>query len=408
MFRKFFSLPNINLPKIKLGDLLSTPLTDIHELVQQGIAGLSNLALQTLDVRKLIDSGLTSLADLVQQNLLGFANLDQLKLDIEKLLSQYAFGAPTRIYINLGNGSFAGGVNLSSDQFITRSLAVGDVDGDHRLDIVAGNSTTGSRLYKNVASTATSVTFGPGTRISDIGPLTSVVLKDMDKDGDLDLVTGNFFGTTRLYLNNGSGSFDAAGTIISDFLETLALAVDDVDNDGDMDVIAANSKPALGAAGAGSAFDVGGDVQAYVASGATVSTNRSLFVTAHDETRVAAVARSDADNGAAGAALSAASPNIARHVAAHVDGDVTVATGSSLGTAQGVFIDATAHDDLLGYATGKATPRELGLAASAVIFRMNEDDSHVDSYIGSGASVTATNAASGVPLNIQLTASHNS
>ena len=233
----------------------------------------------------------------------------------------------------------------------------------------------------------------------------SDMLKRAARAGDLDLVVGNFFGATRLYLNNGRGGFGSGSDISSDLLGTLALAVDDIDKDGDMDVIAANSKPALGAAGAGSAFDVGGDVRAYVASGATVTTSRSLFVTAHDETRVATIARSDAENGAAAAALAAVSPDIVRRVAAYVDGKVTVAAGSGLDARQGMFIDASAHDDLLGYATGRASSRELGLAASVVIFRMESD---VESYIGAGASVTATNATAGVPISVIVMATHTS
>src|SRR5207247_1927892 len=101
--------------------------------------------------------------------------------------------------------------------------------------------------------------------------------------------------------------------------------------------------------------------------------------------------------------LAVASPNVRRAVAAHVDGTVAVALGTALTTPQGVFITATAHDDLLGYATGKATAHEAALAASAVVFRM---DSVVDASIGSGANVEAVNPAAGANLNIVVHAEH--
>src|SRR5262249_3894635 len=152
------------------------------------------------------------------------------------------------------------------------------------------------------------------------------------------------------------------------------------------------SKPAVGAAGAGISFDVGGGAPAYVDVGATVNTNRRLFVTAHDETKMTAIARSGAANGAAGVGLAFVHPDVSRTVAAYVSGTVNAALGTGLGTLpQGVFIDASAHDNLLGFATGRATAREVGLTGSAVILRM--DESNVDAYVGPGANITATNAA---------------
>ena len=131
-----------------------------------------------------------------------------------------------------------------------------------------------------------------GTTVTAIGPLTqAVVLKDMDGDHDLDLVVGNLSTPNQIYLNDGHGNFDGGTDISSDANATVGLAVDDINGDGRPDVVTANSKPAIGAAGAGSAFDVGGDVQAYVASGATVITDKSLFVSAEDAPQVMALSR---------------------------------------------------------------------------------------------------------------------
>jgi len=137
------------------------------------------------------------------------------------------------------------GSTISSDTDQTVSVALGDVDGDGDLDLVAGNAAQTNKLYLNDGDSDpfTSVT---GTNISPETDFTqSIVLGDMDGDGDLDVVAGDRFGTTKLYLNDGDSapfSTITSGTSIgsSDFDETLSIALGDVDGDGDLDVVVGN------------------------------------------------------------------------------------------------------------------------------------------------------------------------
>jgi hypothetical protein len=70
----------------------------------------------------------------------------------------------------------------------------------------------------------------------------STVLGDVDGDGDLDLVVGNIgvFGgdQSRLYLNNGTGTFtDATASRMPGGSSANSLTLGDVDGDRDLDLL---------------------------------------------------------------------------------------------------------------------------------------------------------------------------
>ena len=157
------------------------------------------------------------------------------------------FNQTNRLYLNNGSTDpFDGvmGTNISSDAHSTTSIALGDVDGDGDLDMLVGNTNyQTNRLYKNNGSTDP-FSGVIGTDISsDAHNTWSIVLGDVDGDGDLDVLAGNEWQTNRLYLNNGTTDpfFEVTGTNISNVANnTASIVLGDVDGDGDLDMLEGN------------------------------------------------------------------------------------------------------------------------------------------------------------------------
>lgn len=84
--------------------------------------------------------------------------------------------------------------------------AVGDLNGDSKLDLVIGNS-NGKVLYYTNTGTSQNNSFTLQTRsLGDIdaGNNSAPHLYDMDRDGKLDLLIGNKAGTIQYYRNTGT------------------------------------------------------------------------------------------------------------------------------------------------------------------------------------------------------------
>jgi len=108
----------------------------------------------------------------------------------------YGFGG-NLAYLNDGQGHFNLKENerrLGSSSFTTMSVAVGDLDGDADLDIVVGNGGSrpeSSTLYLNDGAGRFDWQDAERRLPGDAANTSTVALGDLDGDGDLDVVAGN-------------------------------------------------------------------------------------------------------------------------------------------------------------------------------------------------------------------------
>jgi hypothetical protein len=129
----------------------------------------------------------------------------------------------------------------------TRSVTLGDMNGDNLLDIVVGNDPSANLIFINPGkingqTPAFNATLGTAISSLDTDNTRSIVVVDVDGDDDLDVLVGNSESENKVYLNPGSGDFtDVAGAVIGvDKDNTYAIAAADLNGDGYVDVVAGN------------------------------------------------------------------------------------------------------------------------------------------------------------------------
>ncbi len=122
-------------------------------------------------------------------------------------------------YTNMGGGVFSAGVNVQADasdidvgNFALPEFA--DLDNDGDLDLYVGNSPGNISVFVNdgsgvFAAAATPLFVADGITV-DVGDLAAPYVFDIDLDGDLDMLVGEYLGAVKVYLNNGSGVFNSA------------------------------------------------------------------------------------------------------------------------------------------------------------------------------------------------------
>jgi hypothetical protein len=155
------------------------------------------------------------------------------------------WGQPLNIYLNDGSGVFSSSVSVQDSSAGTRCIQLADMDGDGRLDILAANQGV-NKLYLNRGLDG----FGlPVFSQFDIGSESDdswwIEVADVNGDHLLDVATGNYGQTNKLYFNNGvdlAGNviFSAASILPGGNNNTTGIRFFDFNSDGAPDLVVGN------------------------------------------------------------------------------------------------------------------------------------------------------------------------
>ncbi len=146
-------------------------------------------------------------------------------------------GTSPQLYLNDGSAGFTHGTAGRLPSLRVNYVVAGDVDGDGDIDAVTSQ-----------------LDYGPLTLLSNDGrgvftartlaavPSRAMLLVDVDRDGDLDLLAGEYGRRLRQFRNDGRGSFTeaVASTMPATTVWATEIAAGDIDGDGDQDLVIAS------------------------------------------------------------------------------------------------------------------------------------------------------------------------
>lgn len=157
-----------------------------------------------------------------------------------------ASGGSVSVLLGTGTGTFGAATTYAGAGSGGQRVRLGDVNNDGKLDVVTANPFDNSvsvLLGTGTGALGAASSYSAG---SNSAP-PSVALGDLNKDGRLDLVAANYsINSAGVLLNQGAGTFPAAATLFSSGSNGAPndVVVADVNGDTKPDLILANSTTA--------------------------------------------------------------------------------------------------------------------------------------------------------------------
>ena len=153
-------------------------------------------------------------------------------------------GGSVWVLLGKGDGTFQNASGVPVGSYMLSSIALGDLNGDGKLDVVTADTyVTSGGGYSTNNTVSVLLGNGDGTFQAKTdyttGPNPSMIaVRDIDGDGRLDIVAGNTYGTGMIsvLLGNGNGTFQAR-TDFSPAPSIKSFVLADVNRDGKPDVV---------------------------------------------------------------------------------------------------------------------------------------------------------------------------
>lgn len=143
-----------------------------------------------------------------------------------------------QVYIWTYGGTAFPGWPKACSPYCQSGPAVGDIDGDNNVEIVAFSRSTGSAGMVYAWETNGAAVTGFPKALGTTDPSESASLRDMDKDGDLEILVGvRRYPVADLYILNGDGSVWTGWPQTLDHVPSTTAATGDLDNDGQLELV---------------------------------------------------------------------------------------------------------------------------------------------------------------------------
>lgn len=161
------------------------------------------------------------------------------------------------VLLGNGDGTFQAPMNFSSGAIGATTVAIGDVNGDRKPDLIVGNGCLSDADCNggivSVLLGKGNGTFKPAVTYSSGGyDATSVALGDLNGDGHLDIVASDVClnldkckyglgpGGLGVLIGKGDGTFQPVVSYTTGGLWATSVAVGDVNDDGKLDIVVGN------------------------------------------------------------------------------------------------------------------------------------------------------------------------